>query len=128
MPVVSVSPDGWARLRLPKDSCPSKIHLEWGKPGGPRGSYDFAQDVVVECGEENDLARLNNLAYSVDLGDDTNAAISQFQTDYQVGESGTQADGSLPPLTKQKLAQIYGDDCDASRQATGDASGDGRAA
>jgi hypothetical protein len=118
-PLSGTSLDGWVSVPIPKDSCPARIRLEWGKPKSAGGAYPFAQDIVVACdiGAEKAqaMAKLNNIGYATNTPDAYTQAVLQFQKDYGVAEQGQIADGSLPPQTRAKLWGLYDGDCDATR-------------
>jgi hypothetical protein len=120
--ISSASPDGWARLRIPKGQQPSTIHLEWGQPPSSGAPFPFAQDIAVawDQGSNQDraIARLNNISYSVADHDSLSGAVSQFQSDYAIAEQGLNTDGTLPPETSAKLTSIFGAACDATRPET----------
>ncbi len=117
-PTPGTSQDGWVTIPLPDDSCPDNVHVEWG-PKTSDGQFYFAEDIVVACDEGDDrplaTTRLDNLGYTVGTDDDYQQAVIQFQADYGISESGLGADGQLPSQTKDKLAALFGDSCDASR-------------
>lgn len=119
-PIASVSPDGWARIRIPKGERPRRLHLEWGKAAERGAPYPFGQDIVIEWSQGTDkeqvVARLNNIAYRIENDGELDQAVVQFQSDYGIAEQGLLADGTLPTATGTKLNQIYSDPCDATRE------------
>jgi peptidoglycan hydrolase-like protein with peptidoglycan-binding domain len=120
-PESSTSQDGWVKLRLPKDQCVERVHLEWGQPTSDGGAFPYSLDLVIDCDVGDDrpqsIAKLNNIGYSVQEDKDYDAAVRQFQADYGLSDRGCNADGTLPSATRDRLWSIYDEQCDASRHA-----------
>jgi outer membrane protein OmpA-like peptidoglycan-associated protein len=112
---------GLASITLP-EACPAQVLIEWG-PSGSQAPFPLRQEILVECeagtDEDQALAKLNNIGYPFQLGLET--AVKAFQSDYRVDDSPQPkglAGGKLPPDTRARLFDIYGDlNLDASLDA-----------
>jgi len=117
-PTPGTSPDGWVTVPLPTDSCPDRIHIEWGAKR-PDGTFPFAQDIFVDCDDGQERAqagnKLSNLGYAAGSDDQYLQAVLQFQQDYAIAEKGLGDGGQLQPQTHDKLWSLFDSDCDATR-------------
>ncbi len=106
---------GIVAVTLP-GACGEQLTVEWGDVDED-GSYTYSNDVLVECGNGEDLpadaaseqaeavAKLYNLGYR---DADYESAVLAFQYDYCIEEHGL-TDGRLPEDTRSKLWSIYQD-------------------
>jgi hypothetical protein len=103
--------EGWATVLIPESQCFEKITLEW-----KANNTLLKRDMIVDCtsGDEitNAKTQLFNIGYHSDISFDE--ALVLFQSDYGIAEEGL-LNGKLPPLTKNKLSQIYTQECCATK-------------
>jgi hypothetical protein len=122
---IRTSTDGWVIIPLPKDQCVGRVLLEWGEPD-EAGRFPYHQMIEVDCSAGGELsqqrARLHNIGYPVDTDSVFEASVRQFQADYGLEERGLET-GAMPRATRERLWQIYENQCDATREpvvASGD--------
>ena len=116
---VETTTTGWVEFATRHGQC-ALVRLEWGDLLSD-GSFPYQRDLALDCdqGPEREQARakLHNLGYGIPSDTALEAAVEAFQRDYGIKETGMEPDGSLKPLTRERLAEINDNDrCDATRR------------